>query len=232
MNFFDRANRWINNAENSAVNFFSAVAPWLAPLVPMQITVSHMTDYLEFPRWVAWTTGLVVEILGLAAVSTIMRLWRHNQVMRANKDKQPLWIPIAVYVFYLTVILVVIALPELAKTRQDWIAVTVKIMLSMLSVPAVITLAIRAQNTEIVQERQTKRSGKKNLKHSAELPETYRKLTAEFSDWRTLPRHDKAQVSEMSTAEIVQVYGVTERTARNWRNKSNQNGNAHQRAHK
>ena len=42
------------------------------------------------------------------------------------------------------------------------------------------------------------------------LPETYR-------DWRKVPAAERAQIAQMSTAEIAARYGVDERTARNWR---------------
>jgi len=233
MNFFERANQWIYNVENSLVNLLSAIAPWLAPVVPMQITVEHMIGYLHFARPVAWLTGAVVEILGLAAVSTILRLWRHNQIMRAEKNRQPLWLPIFVYCFYLTVILAVIALPEFAKTERDWIAVAVKILLSLLSVPAAITLAIRAQNTEIAQEVTGKKTGNKPERSAAtsekvagKLPEVAEDVTGQVADWRKLPHEDRALIGGMSTGEIMELYQIPERTARNWRAKAGQNGKA------
>lgn len=229
MNFFDRANQWINNIENSLVNLLSAIAPWLAPVVPMQIAVQHMIGYLSFSKPVAWMTGAVVEILGLAAVSTILRLWRHNQNARAEKNRQPIWVPIFVYGFYLTIILSVIALPELAKTERDWIAVTVKILLSLLSVPAAITLAIRAQNTEIVQEmtaqkapRPARTAETNQTEVAGKLPNLPPKVAA--SDWRNLPHEDRLLIKTMTTAEIMAAYDLPERTARNWRNKALQNG--------
>lgn len=222
MNWFDRANNWINQAENSMVNFFSAIAPWLAPLVPMQITIEHMTGYLGFNWFVAISAGLVVEILGLASVSTILRLWRHNQTMKANKDKQPMWIVVFVYLFYLAVILAVIALPELSKAEQDWIAVSVKILLALLSVPAGITLAIRSQNTEILQEVEAKKAGKLPRQVADKLPKVSGKK--DISDWRNLPHEDRRLVAEMTTPQIMNAYSIPERTARNWKSKASSNG--------
>lgn len=217
MNFFDRANAFINGAENSAVNFFSAVAPWLAPLVPMQITIEHMTGYLQFSVPVAWSAGLVVEIMGLASVSTILRLWRHNQIHKAEKNRQPLWLPVFVYLFYLAVILAVVALPELAQENQDWIAVGVKLLLCLLSVPAAITLAIRAQNTEIVTEIQERKSSNLPRKVTEEKPGKLPERKDKVSDWRKLNSDDRALITEMSVGEIQETYRASERTARNWK---------------
>ncbi len=223
MNFFDRANAFINGAENSAVNFFSAVAPWLAPLVPMQITIEHMTGYLGFNLFVAWSAGLVVEIMGLASVSTILRLWRHNQKQRAETNKQPLWLPIFVYLFYLVVILAVVALPEFSKDNPDWIAVGVKLLLCLLSVPAAITLAIRAQNTEIVTEIQERKAEKVYRKIQPERTENLPKVS-ESKDWRKLPDEDKSLVADMPVKQIQSIYNLSERTARNWKANAALNG--------
>lgn len=65
---------------------------------------------------------------------------------------------------------------------------------------------------------------------SGKLPET-----SEKNDWRVLPSEDKQLVSGMSTSEIQKAYNVSERTARNWRNKSSEltivsgNGKSHDR---
>lgn len=217
MNFFDRANQYINQAENSAVNFFSAIAPWLAPVVPMQITISHMRDYLKFGNFTSWSAGIVVEILGLAAVSTILRLWRHNQIHKAEKNRQPIWIPVFVYCFYLVVILGIVALPEFSKDNPDWIAVSLKLLLCLLSVPAAITLAIRAQNTEITTEIREKKTIKISSNLPERKPERIQKVSENLSDWRKLPQEDKDLIKSMEVKEIISTYKTSERTARNWR---------------
>lgn len=51
-------------------------------------------------------------------------------------------------------------------------------------------------------------------------PETFRKV----SDWRSLPVEDKKIIAGMDTSQIMQNYGVSDRTARNWRTKANANG--------
>lgn len=215
MNFFDRANQYINQAENSAVNFFSAIAPWLAPVVPMQITIAHMRDYLKFGLFTSWSAGIVVEILGLAAVSTILRLWRHNQIHKAEKNRQPVWIPVFVYCFYLVVILAIVALPEFAQDDPDWIAVFVKLLLCLLSVPAAITLAIRAQNTDIVTEIQERKTTKVSRQVSEGKTEKFQK-DSEVSDWRKLPKEDREIIASMEVKQIMTTYNTSERTARNW----------------
>lgn len=158
MNFFDVANTWINNAENSAVNFFSAIAPWLAPLAAMQITVNHMISKLEFSGFIAWATGAVVEILGLATISTALKFWKHNQKYKAEKNQQPVWIAIAAFSAYLLIVLTVVVLLEIPFANANYTIaakITAKALLALLSVPAAVTLAIRAQHTELLTDLRT-----------------------------------------------------------------------------
>lgn len=158
MNFFDLANTWINSAENSAVNFFSAIAPWLAPLAAMQITVNHMIGKLAFSAPIAWATGAVVEILGLATISTALKFWKHNQKYKADKNRQPVWIAIAAFSAYLLIVLTIVVLLEIPFANPNYTIaakITAKALLALLSVPAAVTLAIRAQHTELLTELKT-----------------------------------------------------------------------------
>lgn len=50
---------------------------------------------------------------------------------------------------------------------------------------------------------------------SGKMPES---LPAPVTSWRQLTADQRAQVVELSVAEIVAQFGVSERTARNWRN--------------
>lgn len=51
---------------------------------------------------------------------------------------------------------------------------------------------------------------------AAKLP-AKRKRKDNRNDWRSLPEEDRSLIAGMKTAAIVQRYGVSERTARNWK---------------
>jgi len=61
-------------------------------------------------------------------------------------------------------------------------------------------------------------------KVSGNLPEEPRNDDGIKHDWRTLPDEDKTLIAAMSSSEIVNQYGVSERTARNWRSTAKTNG--------
>ena len=54
--------------------------------------------------------------------------------------------------------------------------------------------------------------------------ETFKALPEKTTTWRTLPEEDRDLVRNMPTAEIVQQYRVSERTARNWKDYAKNNG--------
>lgn len=67
------------------------------------------------------------------------------------------------------------------------------------------------------------RWGQRARKDAGNLPETRHGQKQERSgtkDWRTLPRSERVQLAGLSTSEIVAQYDVSERTARNWRSRS------------
>ena len=89
-----------------------------------------------------------------------------------------------------------------------------------------------AQQTEIEKARIIAEESRKTevakfraeLRQGSNLPDGKRKETESFRDWRSLPNEDKALIPTMSTADIVSRYGVSDRTARNWRSNANHNG--------
>ena len=77
-------------------------------------------------------------------------------------------------------------------------------------------------------------------KEKEKLPESPRQLTGNFpplpesiqaddrilSSWTEISLEDKHRIAGMTTREIMGEFGLTERTARNWRAKAGQNGKA------
>jgi MFS family permease len=48
--------------------------------------------------------------------------------------------------------------------------------------------------------------------------------SSDVGDWRNLPEDDRQIIRQLSTADVTTRYGVSERTARNWKAKANGNG--------
>ena len=150
-NIFDRANAFIRNGESSLVNLLSALAPWGAPLAPAYMAYGGMTGKLGFAPWVALSVAGVIEILGLATIYTALQFWRHNRRYSKSERRMPVELAVSCFVFYLIVVLTTNVLLEIPGNHPAT-PVVARALLTLLSVPAGVTLAIRAQHTELLRE--------------------------------------------------------------------------------
>lgn len=152
----------IKEIEATVIDVVSAVIPWLAPLIPAYIAYQNMSSVLGFAPWLARIGALVVEALGLAAVHTAIQFWDFNRTRRQKDAAAPVKIAAAVGLFYLVLVLMVNIILDSAPVAEK----VAKALLSLISVPAGVTLAIRAQHSnqilEIKIERERLREERKN----------------------------------------------------------------------
>jgi hypothetical protein len=220
MNFFDKLNDGIRNIEASFVNFISAVAPWLAPLVPAYMTYWHAVDTLDFPEWVAFPAALVVEILGFSAVSTFMTFWFYNRRNKANAKKAPLPLVVFAFFFYLTLIVTSNILLD-ASGGAEWAVIAVRALFTLQTIPAALIVVARAGHRSLLSD-MAKEKAESDRKLAEELSSPAENIPVTFpSDWRkTRVMLTVEQVKAISTSnskDIAFLYKISERTARNWR---------------
>jgi hypothetical protein len=159
---FDRWNNGIRQGEASLVNLLSAVAPWGAPLAPAYMSYGGMVNHLDYQPWVALILAGVIEILGLATVHTTLIFWQHNRRYRAEYKRQPVELAGGMFAFYLLIVLVVNVLLEW-PTQSEYTPLVARGLLTTLSIPAAVTMALRTLHTEMLAEiRQSK--------HDASIP--------------------------------------------------------------
>jgi len=237
MNFFDKLNDGIRNTEASIVNFLSAIAPWGAPLSPAYMTFSHMVDpRLNYPYWVAFATAVVVEILGLSTINTALAFWSHNKRNKAQKNKAPIWVAVLSFVFYLMVILtsnvILDAFAPGVDWSVDWPVILVRALFALLSVPAVLIMAVRTQHQDLLSEiRDVEEERKREREEAKKEREIERKEYEEsltdrqhigLLTWRKahkkLKDDDKLFMLNSKPKEIASEFGISERTALNWKN--------------
>jgi hypothetical protein len=227
-NFFDRANDFIRNTETSLVNFLSAVAPWAAPLAPAYLSWNHMRMELAFPVWVAWSVAIVVEILGLSAISTILAFWMHNRRYKKDGRKAPVIVPGSAFIFYLLVILTINVMLEAAKIpgffiASEWVRIIAIALLTLLSVPAAIIIAVRTLHHQMLdgieQEKAERRQTQARPRSEpASNNGATRRKSQFFLDVQSGRLQNKLDDSGLSlTAKtIADLYGVSERNAFRW----------------
>jgi hypothetical protein len=218
--FFDRLNDGIRNVEASFVNFISAVAPWLAPLVPAYMTYWHAIDTLKFPVWVAFPAALVVEILGFSAVSTYMMFWFFNRRNKATAKKAPLPLVVFAFLFYLALIVTSNILLD-ATNGAEWAVIAVRALFTLQTIPAALIVVARAGHRSLLSDL-AKEKAESDRKVAEELTTAAENIPVTFpSDWRKtrimLTIEQVKAISTSNSKDIAFLYKVSERTARNWR---------------
>jgi hypothetical protein len=152
-NIFQAIADILNGAERSFLDLLSVVVPYAVPIIPAYLTYFHTRDQMAFPDWVAKTAAFVVEVLGITAVSTAIRFWRNNQIYKSDKERAPFWLAVGVYVFYIVVVLAVNVILEIVSgVRSGWVIFSIGLF-SLLSFPSGVLISIRAQYTEMLEDR-------------------------------------------------------------------------------
>jgi heme exporter protein D len=232
---FDQLNAAIRNSEASLVNLLSALAPWAAPIAPAYMSFTHMTETLEYPIPIAWAVVVVVEVLGLSAISTIIAFWSYNRRYKAEYRKAPVWIAISSFVAYLAIVLVVNVLLDASQIADSglshaWVTLAAKALLTLLSVPAAVILAVRTQHKELLDEidRERERERRRDASRSNQKPkQTSNQMGAQpvarrkqkyFQEYQEgkLQETLAQQGLEMTPVVIARMYQVSERTAYRW----------------
>lgn len=140
--FFNGWRELTRAIEFALVDNLAATAPWLAPVIPAYLAWRNMTNVLQFPAWVALIGAIVVETLGLSTVHTVFSLWDYNDARRKSDQRAPVWIAIITAGMYITIVMVVNVLLE----ERPMVEMIAQALLSLLSVVAAITLAVRANH--------------------------------------------------------------------------------------
>ena len=159
--FFDWVSGTLNSGERAFLDFLSVLVPYAVPVIPAYLTYYHTMEMMHFPPWVAGTSAFVVEVLGLTAVTTAIRFYRHNLKYKDSKNRAPFLLAVGVYVFYLVVVLYVnVGLEKLDGARSDAIINAIAAF-SLLGVPSGVLVSIRAQHRDILDEREAAKGGNK-----------------------------------------------------------------------
>lgn len=230
-NVFDKINNYIEDAEGSIITLVTTMIPWLAPLLPAYLTMTHLINDLKIPATVAWAMAASVEFLGLAAVATAFDAMRHNKQKdnRAKENKVSLTFPVGSYVFYLLIVLVVnvvlgIPMQEENKVYAHLIATG---LLTLISAPAFIIAVTRHQRHTIRANAKDEGTSKSaNVRSaSADAPVRNAQRTAHRDSTKLyFEDFEKDQLARnglgmMSAGEIQEKYGRKRRAAYDWINK-------------
>jgi branched-subunit amino acid transport protein len=163
----------LNGAERSFLDLLSVIVPYAVPIIPAYLTYFHTRDQMAFPDWVAKTAAFVVEVLGITAVSTAIRFWRNNQLYKSDKERAPFWLAVAVYVFYIVIVLSVNVILEIVSgVRSGWVIFSIGLF-SLLSFPSGVLISIRAQYTEMLEDRTERKQERQGTRHTPPFRPAY-----------------------------------------------------------
>lgn len=212
-----------NAVESILVDNIAATAPWLAPLVPAYMVHQAMIFILGFPSWIAWAGAAVVEFLGLAAIQTTFTFWDYNEAKRQSDQNAPVKVALATSAFYMAVILTV----NVMLDDSTLLLRVAKALLSLLSIIAAVILALRSQHARRLQSIRDEKEERKKAKVTQvttyqNLPQLSSNLpnlpdNSPNQDWRTISDDDRLKIAGMGVRQIRETYGVTSRTALNWK---------------
>lgn len=153
-----------NDAEKSFQDFLMAIVPYAVPIIPAYMTVDHVRKYMDFPAWVAYTAGFVVEAFGITSITTAIKFYYHNRKYKTGENKAPFLPALLSYLTYVLIVVVTnIVLEIVAGTRNGMVIFSISLF-TLLSVPSGVLIAIRTQYSQVLESIETKYHKPKNNK--------------------------------------------------------------------
>jgi biotin operon repressor len=75
--------------EHVLVHTAIKLSPWLVDLLPAYLTYRNLSEVLRFPLWISASSGLAVELVGLACAAVALRFRRYNITRRKLDPPAP-----------------------------------------------------------------------------------------------------------------------------------------------
>lgn len=154
--------------ERTFTSNMAATVPWIAPLIPASFALKNAAEKLQVQNGVEYIIAASIEGLGMSVTSTAFELWDWSDKNKETKLSAPILISIGTIVFY-----VVIVISVNVGLDLGWAEWLIKAMLSLLSIPAVVTLALRSQHSRRIAEKESAKI-ETDKKQAEEKSETLR----------------------------------------------------------
>ncbi|MBK8467714.1 MAG: hypothetical protein IPL32_18020 [Chloracidobacterium sp.] len=135
--------------ERTFTSNMAATVPWIAPLIPASFALKNAAEKLHVQNGVEYIIAASIEGLGMSVTSTAFELWDWSDKNRDAKMSAPIRISIGTVVFYIVIVIAVNVGLDLGWA--DWV---IRAMLSLLSIPAIVTLALRSQHSRRIAEQE------------------------------------------------------------------------------
>jgi hypothetical protein len=176
--------RLASRAETAATDVVARVVPWASPLPTAYLTMRATVQHLDWPLAVGAISGVVIEGLGLASVSTALELREYNVTRRRYPDgwteeqkrksrmKVDPRAPFELAAGLIGVYLVSVTALTVALDTLPQLATYAPLIFPVMSVAGVTVLALRADHRrrlEAIAQRGTPRN-RPTSAHSGHMP--------------------------------------------------------------
>lgn len=190
LNFLDGWKRLVAGMENVLVDNVAATVPWLVPLIPAYMAFMHVTEKFGWPNEMAWIVAIVIEGVGLSAVTTAYQLWDYNQTHKEDAELAQFGIAVSTAAYYLVIVITVNVLLDVFKDDTN-VRILAQALLSTLSVVAMVILALRAQHARKLADIQRVKDEAKGERDELEAAEAARQRA--MTEAAQAEKKDKAQ---------------------------------------
>ena len=168
--FFDR---W----ETVPLALATKFGPWLTPLVPALFVQRAMVARLQTPPAWGWLAALTLELVGISATNSLLRAYTWEQERRKSDPPAPMiWHALAVGVYYLTALLLVLAMEFFPVTAR--LAPAMFVILAGTSALVLALAGDQKRRENLTVRLSEKRSARRSVSRS-DLPE----LTVSFGQF-------------------------------------------------
>lgn len=182
-------------SEQNLIDNVARFVPWLAPGIPAVFAYMNSRTQLQMEWPIALLIALTVEGLGLASVHTALSLVEHIKTHSKNQPKTEAWIMLCMTLFYLAIVVTVNIILDLNHPVQIIVA---KALLSLVSIPAAVTLSIRQlHKTRLADEAEQKAEKTAQGKLGA-LTKKYNELEKTNKELTTTIQGLQQQIKEQS----------------------------------
>ena len=196
--------------------FAARVGPWLTPLVPAYFIHKAMIDNLDTPAFWAWVAAIALEVVGIAALYSLLRSYQWNKEKRKSDPEAPIgWSITAVIVYYVTAFLLVLFvefIPEAIK-----FAPAAFVVLGGTSAGILVLLGDQKRREKAVESTkakpQTKRKKQANAgENSQNASSNAPPVRTPKEEWRDAAGEILRKNPQISGAELGRKIGASERT--------------------
>lgn len=194
-------------SEQNLIDNVARFVPWLAPGIPAVFAYMNSRTQLDMEWPIALLIALTVEGLGLASVHTALSLVEHIKTHKQNQPKTEAWIMFGMTLFYLAIVVTVNIILDLQHPVQIIIA---KALLSLVSIPAAVTLSIRQLHKTRLTNESEQKAEKTAQGKLGVLTKKYNQLEQTNKELKQTIQGLQQQIKEQSKQKPVQTVSRTE----------------------